>query len=381
MEGWGGAFAALATVLWMGCAHGGPSAAEDDSPEALRARFHQAVRTFRENQRPGGAPDAPGLARLASAMLRAHAVRHTFSGNPGDLTLVLEPALDTGLNRLALQVRDTVKGQAVYDVGRLLKSPDATAAFDPVTNVLSLPHAAIADLNADEPTVRHELVHVRTFGTLRTGWLSPYQGYVQARALGAEPVFLDELNAYGEDLRFAASQLAELLRRDPDPAGRLAGSHLSEVLRARVAGEKPKLQLTFLESVWDRLLARTIYGGSLALPAAEALLRLERAAQTPGHVTYVQDREGPMAVVRAATGAGETLEELTGRFHLPSSLGLDDPRNAEILARQLTSAQQAAQERADQFGRAMGMLRRVADEISPAERARLLSDATAMAGD
>ncbi len=361
-------------LLLAGCAGSGRAVApEDSSAEALRVRFHQAVLEFRIQQRPGGAPDAPGLIRLASRMLGANAVAHTFSGRPGDLTLTLEPSLDTGLNRLALQIRDTVKGRATYDLGRFLKDPDAPAHFDPRSGDFFLPHAALLELNPDEPTVRHELVHVRTFGTLRSGWLAPLQGYLKGPGLGDQELFLDEIPAYSDDVRFAASQLSEILKRTPDAAGLLARSNLDGILRARIAGQKPEGKLSFLEQVWDRLVARTIYGGTLALTASELLIPLERAVADSASVTYQQGPDATEALLRH--------QAITARFYLPSSTGPGDPKNAEILAKQLITSQQAALSAADQFGRAKTRFHAVVDEVSPAGKVELMIDAALLAGD
>ncbi|MDQ3263471.1 MAG: hypothetical protein M3Y59_07410 [Myxococcota bacterium] len=363
-----------AGLVLAGCAGSGRAVApEETSAEALRVRFHQAVLEFRAQQRPGGAPDAPGLIRLASRMLGANAVAHTFSGRPGDLTLSLQPSLDTGLNRLALQLRETVKGRAIYDLGRLLKDPDAPAHFDPGSGDLFLPHAALLELNPDEPTVRHELVHVRTFGTLRSGWLAPLQGYLKGPGLGDQELFLDELTAYSEDVRFAASQLAEILKRTPEPAGLVARSNLGEILRARIAGQKPEGKLSFPEQVWDRLVARTLFGGSLALTASELLIPVERAGADPSAVTYQSGPDATLALLRH--------EGVTARFYLPSSTGPGDPKNPAILAKQLITSQQAAQAAADQFSRAKAQFHAVVDELSPAGTVELLMDAALLAGD
>jgi hypothetical protein len=374
---------AAACLALASCLHGA-SLAEvvgEKTREQLRADFRHEVELFVANQQPGGAPDAPGLARSADGLFTSFGVDHAFSGKPGDLVLWLTPSLETGLNRLALVLRDSVKGRVAYDVGYLLESPNAPARFDPKTNVLTLPHAAVEDLYAEEPSVLRELVHVRTWATLRSGWPTPYQGYLRGGPFAPEALFLDEMNADAAEVRYAAHELSALLGQELDPASPVARSDLAGILRARMSGQKLDVPPSRLEKIWDRLVSRILLGGWHSYPALEALEPVARAAADPSRVQYEETPDGICAAVRASVTLAGRPQEVFGLLYLPSSQGPSDPKNPQILARQAASALEAARLHAEQFTRARTVALAIAGEVSPERKLEILLDPKALAGD
>lgn len=377
--------AAALLLLLAGCEHaqGLAKRAQERSREDQRAELQRAIELFEQNLAPGGAPDAPGLIRLASDVLTAHGVEHTFTGRPGDLALTIAPALDTGLNRVALQVRDGVGGVTVYDVGDFLQRPPGTTArFDADARTLYLSHQAITELSANEPSVRHELVHVHTWSTIRAGWPTPYAVWLSGEGLPAEGLFLDEMNASSEDVRFAAFELQTLLQAEPDPASPVARAELELILQARVSGQVPQLALGRLERLWDRIVTGVVLGGSYTFAAQDVLPAVAAALNQPDRVRYEATEAGVFANIEApAALAGKGAILLHARAHLPGSKGAEDPANPALLRKQLTSSVAALRKHGEQFTRAKAELHAIVNEISPGVRAERLMEPKRLAGD
>jgi hypothetical protein len=103
----------------------------------------------------------------AVAHLKLRHVRSRLHARRSEITVRIIRLGDSAFNRLASGVFKDARASIQYDLTFLFHHPFAAASFDRDLNRLRLSHESIVEVNADELSVNHELVHLNVWNDLR----------------------------------------------------------------------------------------------------------------------------------------------------------------------------------------------------------------------
>jgi peptide deformylase len=279
--------------------------------------------------------------------------------NPSTETdIAIEPSSTTALGRAAQELSTLTRGKIRYSPKFLAENPQSAGSFSRQKNTLYIDKFTLENPNASSLILNHEMLHARVFGELTRRAPAPWYVSFNGANFGSSSLFLDETLAYRHDLAESALLLTNALDADSLPAFHEATLNEIRVQVGHRFATEPAPQPATLSGhslAVDAVANKILHGSQHSARAAAALAALPMDAKLCNAAKY--DEEFGVTVAEIHTiSIGETF---SSRIFLPTSGGLNDPRNCVLLQKQVADAKKFAQESSNLFKQAKAELEHI----------------------
>jgi hypothetical protein len=180
------------------------------------------------------------ISEAAAAVLREKGVqvRQTLRSNGKPIVEVSQSG-SSPTNQAAAESAKKFHVKLVYNPETLFNKVWAVATFDPLQEVIDLPHSFILDPNPKDDVLQHELIHALGWEEVKMKRPSPYAGVLSGDPF--QPAFelnLDEMRAYHHDLQKKVEHLRSFVSSEPRLLAMVRRSRLREIIQSKL-DEKP----------------------------------------------------------------------------------------------------------------------------------------------